>query len=253
MNLDLARIAARELAAEFVKPLQSLNPESAFPQLTLRQILLVGALITRAIATYWETPGNLMEELDFVCRTLEKKNATQANLEEFFYQQIGSGQVKPEQLRSAVDYVSRFVVSPVLQRRILTKFAGKIAPPGPPGRSSNIRPAEYPVLASRSEQLFGSMKRFLEVAKLFPSKSGEELIAFMVNDYVGDAAVLVQYVSTIKAVFCLKEFSELKHVNTRARYLADAAAGSAYGLAPVSAHENAEQGRRIIKKHKGKN
>jgi hypothetical protein len=253
MNLDLARIAARDLAAEFVKPFQSLNPKSNFPQLTLAELLFLGAHVAKTIATYWKTHGKIREELDFVCRTFDKENLTQANIEEFFYQQIGSGQVTAEEIRSMIDYLARFIASPVLQRQLLTQAKDEIAPPGLKGSPGKIAVSEYPHLASRSAQFVGPMKRFLELAGRFPSKSEEELIGFIASDYVEDAAVLVQYQSTIKAVRTSGEFSKLKFLNTRAQYLADVAAGTAYSLAPESAHDYAEQGRRMTKRHKGGN
>jgi predicted house-cleaning noncanonical NTP pyrophosphatase (MazG superfamily) len=253
MNPDLARVAAHELAAELTQSLQTIKFESESCIRNLSEVFYLGGVVAIAMTTYWKPSSDqtVIDEVKRICKVFELGKMDRDTWEQLLCEKFTLDQMTPDEARQGVQFLRRLFASRGLQRQIVTRALNESFPksePGEPGRTPKIRNEEYEALAASSREIVAFVRHFEEFRATFPSRSLEELIEFLASDYLQEASLLAQHVSTVHKVLAATEFVALKTIAGRAQFLADAIAGDQYDLEPPYAHQVAEEGRRRMQR-----
>lgn len=250
MNPHIARAAAKELAAELTKSLDSLRPETDFPPLTLGDIFMVGAMVVRALSRYWtNAKSSVLDETEEICRQIKLGKMGADQWEERLYDKFVSGEATPADARQLVQFLKHILTSPARQRQVVMTAIGESFPPVEPGQLRKIENHEFTELAEKAAEYRGAAQKLLVLRVAAPSKSVSEIIEFMATDFLAEATLIAQHVPTIEMVMNSdKEFAAFKTLRSRVQLLADAMAGDLFRLEPTYAHQVAEEGRRRAKR-----
>jgi hypothetical protein len=251
MNQELSRAVADHLADGLFRQVESVREYGGeFPIRTVADVLLVGALIVRAVGAYYkpEKTTQINDVLAPIIRLHEIGQMDKPHLSDFFYGLIVEGKARPDEIRKGINLCMQLLHMPQLQRQLIDQAMGDVYGPVEPGRAPKIPAEAIAALACQSATVLPATRLFIRMKQQFPSTSAIGLIEFLYTDYQREAVLLVQNVHVLDAAVQQKEFLQLKTDQAKAVFLADCIAGDIFDLSPSYAHQRAEEGRRLLER-----